>query len=133
MIADRLRPGGLLIASVIGRACPWEIAVHLARADWSRARVRFRRGLVPVPLEGRTVWTRYYSPAEFEPIFAAADFSRVSLRSLGLFVPPPYLHAFAARHPKVVAALQRVEDRTARWPLVRQWGDHFLIAMRKAS
>jgi SAM-dependent methyltransferase len=131
LIAARLRPGGVLVASVIGRVCPWEMAVHLARGQAARAFVRFRRGFVPVPLEGNTVWTRYYSPAEFERIFAAAGFARVSLRALGLLVPPPYLLAFAARRPRLVAALQRVEDRAAAWPLLRQWGDHFLIVMRK--
>ena len=133
MIADRLGPGGLLIASVIGRVCPWEIAVHAARGAWARALVRFRRGLVAVPLEGRRVWTRYYTPAEFERVFARVGFERQSLRSLGLFVPPPYMHAFARRHPRLVGTLRHVEDRVATWPLVRQMGDHFLIVLRKAS
>jgi len=131
-IADRLRPGGVLVASVIGRVCPWEIVLYLSRGDAARAALRFRRGLVPVPLEGETVWTRYYSPREFERIFAAAGLTRVELRALGLFVPPPYLQAFAARHPAFTAALQRLEDRVAAWPLVRAWGDHFLIVLRKA-
>ncbi len=62
-IAGRLRPGGFLIASVIGRICPWEVAFYLARGDWRRATVRFASDPVAVPLDGRTVWTRYYSPA----------------------------------------------------------------------
>jgi hypothetical protein len=132
MIAQRLLPGGVLVASVIGRVCPWEIAVHLARGQVGRALIRFRRGLVPVPLEGRTVWTRYYAPGELERIFAAAGMARVSLRALGLLVPPPYLHAFAERHSRLVAVLQRLEDRVGTWPAVRACGDHFLIVLRKA-
>ena len=62
LIAGRVRRGGLLVASVIGRVCPWELSLYLARGDWSRAMVRFRGGLVPVPLDGRQVWTRYYTP-----------------------------------------------------------------------
>ena len=131
-IADRLRPGGVLVASVIGRICPWEIALYVARRDLPRAAVRFRRGLVPVPLDGRTVWTRYLAPREFEKIFAAAGMTRMSLRALGLFVPPPYLQAFADRHPELIARLQRVEDGCGGWPVLRAWGDHFLIVMRKA-
>ncbi len=131
MIAARLRPGGVLIASMIGRVCPWEIAVHAARGQFRRATIRFRRGLVPVPLEGRTVWTRYYTPGEFERIYAAAGLVRASRRALGLLVPPPYMHAFAARHPALVAALQRTEDRVAGWPLLRSCGDHFLVVLRK--
>ena len=131
-IADRLTPGGVLVASVIGRVCPWEIARYVARGDVRRTAVRFRRGLVPVPLDGRTVWTRYFTPREFEAIFAGAGMTRVSLRALGLFVPPPYLDAFADRHPRLVAGLQRAEDRCGGWPVLREWGDHFLVALRKA-
>jgi len=132
MIADRVRPGGMLIASVIGRVCPWEIAVHAARGQFARAAIRFARGLAPVPLEGRTVWTRYYTPGEFQRIFELAGFTRVSLRALGLFTPPPYMQAFAGRHPSLVSALQRIDGGVGGWPGVRAWGDHFLIVMRKA-
>jgi SAM-dependent methyltransferase len=132
LLADRLRPGGVLVASVIGRVCPWELAIYLARGHCSRAATRFRRGLVPVPLAGGTVWTRYYTPGGFERIFASAGFTRVSLRSLGLFAPPPYLQAFADRHPRLIAALQRADDRAGGWPAIRAWGDHFLIVLRKA-
>ena len=132
LIADRLRPGGVLVASVMGRVCPWEIALYLAKGSWSRAAIRFRRGLVGVPLDGRTVWTRYYTPGEFERIFAAAGFTRVSLRALALFVPPPYLQAFAARHPRAIAALERLDGWFGASPVLRAWGDHFLIVLRKA-
>ena len=131
-IADRLRPGGVLVASVIGRVCPWEIALYVARGDRARAAIRFRRGLVAVPLDGGTVWMRYLSPHEFEPAFVAAGLTRVSLRALGLFVPPPYLQAFADRHPALIDGLQRVEDRCGGWPVLRGWGDDFLVVMRKA-
>lgn len=130
LIADRVRPGGVLVASVIGRVCPWEIALYLARRDWPRVRVRFSDAMTPVPLEGRTVWTRYYTPAEFEAAFAAAGFARVSLRTLGLLVPPPYLQGFADRHPSLVDRLQRIEDLVGGWPGIRNWGDHFLIVMQ---
>ncbi|HJZ78383.1 MAG TPA: methyltransferase domain-containing protein [Vicinamibacterales bacterium] len=132
MIADRIRPGGILVASVIGRVCPWEIAVHAARGQFARARIRFTRGLAPVPLDGRTVWTRYYTPGEFQRIFEIAGFTRVALRALGLFVPPPYMDAFCSRHPALVSALQRIDDGLGACPGIRAWGDHFLIVMRKA-
>src|SRR5204863_5612492 len=99
LIADRLKPGGVVVASVIGRICPWEIALYLARGDWRRATIRFRSGMVPVPLEGRTVWMQYYSPHAFESAFVAAGFTPVLVRALGLCAPPPYLQAFADRHP----------------------------------
>jgi len=132
-IAARLRPGGVLIASVIGRVCPWELAIFSRKRDWRRAAARWSREPVAVPLIGRTVWTRYYSPSEFRSTFAVAGFTLRSLRTLGLLVPPPYALAFADRHPRLVARLQAIEDRVAGWPGVRGWGDHFLIVMERGG
>ena len=130
-VAARLRPNGVVIASVIGRTCPWELAFYAARGDWRRATVRFAPDFVAVPLAGRTVWTRYYATDRFESICASAGLSRVYLRALGLCAPPPYLQAFADRHPTLVSALEHVDDAIGSWPLVRRWGDHFLIALRR--
>jgi SAM-dependent methyltransferase len=132
LIAACLAPQGLLIASVIGRVCPWELALYLARGQADRARVRFAADAVAVPLNGRTVWTRYYSPGEFERVFRGAGFSRVSLRALGLFAPPPYLKGFAERHQWLTRTLLELDDRIGRWPGLRAWGDHFLMVLRKA-
>lgn len=131
LIAARLRSGGLLVASVIGRVCPWEIGLFLWRRDRRRALIRFERGFVPVPLAGRTVWTRYYTPAEFERAFAAAGMTRVRLRALGLCTPPPYLEGLAVRRRRLMSALQWLDDRLGAWPGARQLGDHFLVALRK--
>jgi SAM-dependent methyltransferase len=130
-IAARLRPGGLLIASVIGRVCPWEIALYASRGDWNRATIRFAAEPVRVPLNGQTVWMRYYAPEQFAGFFVAAGFAHVELRGLGIVAPPPYLEAFAKRHPLVTDTLTRVDDLVGGWPLLRTWGDHFLIVMKR--
>jgi SAM-dependent methyltransferase len=129
-VAARLRPGGMLVASAIGRVCPWEVAVHVARGRIDRATIRYRRGPVPVPLEGRTVWMQYYSPGHFVRAFESAGLTRIQCRSLGLLAPPPYLESFARRHPALTSALLRLDDVVGRIPLVRGHGDHFLVVMR---
>jgi len=130
-IAARLKPGGVLIASVIGRVCPWELVLYATRGDWDRARIRFAVDSVRVPLNGQTVWTRYYRPAEFEQFFVAAGFTRISLRALGLCAPPPYLKGFAQRHARITNVLYRIDDVVGSWPGWRRWGDHFLIVLSK--
>jgi SAM-dependent methyltransferase len=130
-LADRLRPGGVLVVSVIGRVCPWELALYASRAQWRRAVLRFAAGFVPVPLDTGRVWTHYYTPREFERPFIAAGFSRVSLKALALFAPPPYLEGFARRHPRICAALHGLDDRCGGWPVLRNWGDHFLLVLRR--
>jgi SAM-dependent methyltransferase len=129
-IARRLQPGGLFVASAIGRVCPWELGLYAVRGAWSRATLRFARHPVPVPLEGRTVWTTYYAPREFARTFGAAGFALISLRALGLLAPPPYLEGFAERHPALVRRLQRLDDLVGRWRVARTWGDHFLIVLQ---
>lgn len=131
-LASQLRPGGVLVASVIGRFCPWELALYAWKNRWTRAAIRFERDLVAVPLDGRRVWTRYVWPSEFTRAFETAGFCRVSLHALALLAPPPYLEGFAARHPRLLSALTRVDDAIGGWPVMRQSGDHFLIVMRKA-
>jgi SAM-dependent methyltransferase len=131
VLASRLRPGAVLVASVVGRVCPWEIACYAWKRDWSRLKVRFADDFVAVPMGTERIWTRYYSPAEFERPFKAAGFYRASLRALAVLVPPPYMVAAAERHRGLTNALQALEDRVAHWPAIRSIGDHFLIALRR--
>lgn len=131
-LAAQLRPGGVLVASVIGRFCPWEMALYAAKGNAARAAVRFEHDLVAVPLNGRTVWTRYVWPSEFEHAFRRAGFRRLSLCALGLAVPPPYLEGFAKRHPRLLSVLAGVDDLVGGWPVLKHWGDHFLIVLRKS-
>ena len=129
-LAPRLRPGGLLVAAVIGRYCPWELVFYLLRGDAGRARVRLGRGPVPVPLNGETIWTRYYAPREFAREWSAAFVPR-SLRALALFAPPPYLAHQAARMPRLLAALERADRALGDKPFLRGLGDHFLMVLAK--
>ena len=128
---DVLRPGGQLVASVIGRVCPWEIALYVARGQWVRALTRLRRGPVGVPLDGGTVWMHYVSPGEFTRVFERAGFAVRALEGLGVVAPPPYLEAFAARHPSLVSRLLAVDDTVGAWPLLRAMGDHFLVVLQR--
>jgi len=98
-IAARLRPNGTLIASVMGRVCPWELSVFGLKRQWSRARVRWSKSSVPVPLNGRRVWTRYYTPSDFRAVFATAGFELISVRGLGLLTPPPYMFCLLYTSP----------------------------------
>lgn len=128
--AALLPEGAPLIASVMGRVCPWEIVSYLARGHPRRAFVRFSRGQVSVGLNGQIVWTQYYSPAQFASAFAPA-FVAVGWRTLGLFVPPPYLVASAHNLPRSVGPLAWLDERVGGAPLLRNLGDHFLMVLRK--
>jgi SAM-dependent methyltransferase len=126
-----VKPGGFLVASVIGRLCPWELGLYVWRGDPARALVRWRSGMVAVPLRDGTVWTQYLTPRRVIDVFGDAGFQHEKVRGLGLVVPPPYMEGFAARHPMLLSRLFAIEDRIGGWPLIRAAGDHFLVVMRR--
>ncbi len=127
-VASLLKPGGKLIVSVIGRACPWEFAYYTVRGDFKRARIRRASNSVPVNLNGEKVWTRYYAPREFFRAFQKY-FDLQNYRGLSIFLPPPYL--YRDRFRLIYRALGWIDDRVGAWPLFRNLGDHFLMLMTK--
>jgi SAM-dependent methyltransferase len=129
-LAARLRPGGRLVAAVIGRYCPWEVGWYGLRGNWRRATVRWKRGVVPVPLNGQAVWTRYYTPREFGGELAS-EFVPLHWRALALFAPPPYLAHWAVRFPRLVGVLERADHTLGNIPVLREAGDHFLMVLVK--
>ena len=130
-IHEVLKPGGMLVASVIGRVCPWEIALYLVRGDVARAARRFARAPVGVPLEDGTVWTQYPTPRGFERTFVSAGFARRDCFGLGVIAPPPYLSALAERRPALVERLLDLDETIGRMPLLRRVGDHFLVVLQR--
>jgi ubiquinone/menaquinone biosynthesis C-methylase UbiE len=128
--ARLLKPRGVLVFAVIGRICPWEMAYFARRRDWRRIRVRFASNMVPVSMNKRVVWTRYYTPRRFYRAFAG-QFTLKYCRGLCLFAPPPYLTWMKERHIDWYERLWRLDRRAAGWPMLRNMGDHFLMVMLK--
>jgi SAM-dependent methyltransferase len=128
--ARLLKPGGALVFTVIGRICPWEATYYALRRRWARAKVRYARDVVPVKMNQRTIWTRYYTPREFYRPFQG-QFRLMHYRGVCIFVPPPYLLWMREKHLAWYQWLWRIDRCVAGWPLLRGIGDHFLIVMRK--
>src|SRR6516162_9594508 len=110
--ARLVKPGGTLVFTVIGRVCPWEMAHYLRRRNWSRLRVRFARGFVPVGMNDHIIWTHYYTPREFYRAFSE-HFRLAHLRALCLFAPPPYLWRLRERRPRWHERLWRLDRSLA--------------------
>jgi hypothetical protein len=50
-----------------------------------------------------------------------------SRRAVGLFVPPSYVEQWMAKHPKMLARLERLDRMCTGWPILRGAGDHVLL------
>lgn len=128
--ARLLRPGGVMVFSVMGRICPWEAVHYALRGRFRRAAVRAARGATAVGMNRHTIWTKYYLPREFYKPFAD-QFRLTGYSALSLFMPPPYMIDRYERRPGWYERLGRLDDRFGKLPLLRDMGDHFLIVMHR--
>ena len=130
--ARLLKPGSTLFFTVIGRICPWEIGYYAYKRQWARLKVRFDEEEVPVQMNQKTIWTRYYTPMEFYQAFKSF-FTLTHYRGLCLFAPPPYLYWMRERYLRWYELLWYLDRHNAGWPLLQDMGDHFLIVMKKRT
>jgi SAM-dependent methyltransferase len=125
-LSASVRSGGRAVLVVMGPFVPWEWAWFLARG---RPRAAFRR-LAPGGAAWRGVTVRYPRIATvrraFQPAFEAR---RVS--ALGAFLPPSYAGAWAARRPRLLARLERLERRFETWPPLPALSDHYLLELER--
>jgi SAM-dependent methyltransferase len=125
-LGPKMRAGATAILCIMGPVVPWEWVWFLGHGDPRRAFRRLRRG--GARWSGITI--HYPSIATtrraFRPQFRV---SRVS--ALGALLPPPYIEKWIGRHPRTLAALDRLERRfETRWPLP-QLADHYVIELER--
>ncbi len=129
-IAAKLKPGGLFIAVVMNKICPWEIFYYIVTLKFGEAFRRFRKNGIMAELNGEKVLTYYFTPGEFAAAFSR-NFTRVKLYSLGLKTPPPYLLGIYNRLKPLVKLWMKLDEIFMGLPILNQMGDHFIIVMRK--
>ncbi|HEX2616819.1 MAG TPA: class I SAM-dependent methyltransferase [Flavobacteriales bacterium] len=126
-----LRPGGTCALVIMPRFSPWELLAVL-KGRVGLALRRWRRGGTVAHLEGLTFLCHYFSP-RYVRKHLGQGYEVITQRALSLVVPPPHMERFPSRWPRLLRALDRIEEGIAhRWPF-RNWGDHYLIILRKAA
>lgn len=126
-----LSPGGTCTLVIMPRFSPWESAAAL-KGHFGLALRRWRKGGSPAHLEGVQFTCHYFSPG-YVRRHLGAGYEVIDQRALSLVVPPPHMERFPQRRPKLLRSLHRIEEAIAHaWPF-RNWGDHFLIILRKKA
>ena len=127
---DRLiKPGGTVTLVLMPKICPWELVLAL-KGNFKVAFRRLKKKGAPTYLEGQYFTTYYYSPSAVRKMFDK-DYSLISIKGLGIAVPPPYLESFPTKNPRIYKKLLSLENVVADIPLFRSWADHFIISVRK--
>ena len=120
VLFGKLRPGGQVVAVLMGRFCWWETLYFLLKGRWRQAFRRWSGGPVTASLDGvSSVQTWYASAAS-----AAAP--------VGFWLPPSYLNPFFERRPRLLRCLYGLEQRCrGRW-----WAlgaDHFVAPTSRSA
>jgi SAM-dependent methyltransferase len=134
-LARLVKPGGLFVTSVMGRACLFEMLWYILRA---RPRRAFRRisgawGMAPVAGEkGRevTVPTRYLSARQMAYAMGPA-WKVEAVWALPLLMPPPYAASLLDRYPRIFDKLEAWDRRLRRRGPWRHFGDHLVLVFRR--
>jgi SAM-dependent methyltransferase len=129
-LARWLAPGSALVLVVMGPACLWEVAWHLAHGKPGTALRRWRRGGSTARLGGQSFRVFYPGPAAVARAFAFA-FRPVRLEGLGVALPPSLLAGAMERHARLFRLLGALEDRIKRlWPFP-YLGDHYILELER--
>jgi len=129
-LARLVRPGGQVILVLFGALPPGEVVVQLARRDFRSAFRRLARGDVPARLGGRDFSVRYHRPREIayalRPWFRCGE-----RRGIGVFVPPSAAEPWISDHPRLLSAMEAVDQLASR-PLALL-GDHVLYQFERRT
>ncbi len=126
-----LEPGAPFVAMIMSRRCIFEIVHNIRRlsldatmerpAEWTETRAGAGSVIAPV---------RFYAPGEFAAHFAD-HFTVERVMAFPLLLPPVHLHDLFAMKQDRYRRRARLEGWLREWPVLRAWGDHALIVMRR--
>jgi SAM-dependent methyltransferase len=125
-LAERLRPGAIFVAVVMGPLCVWELGWYALHGDLARATRRWRSGALASVGQARLrVW--YPSAGRLRRELSAA-FELRKLVGLGTLLPPSYLSHLVDRWPRV---FNRLADFDARVPGGPWLADHYVAVFER--
>lgn len=127
-LAAMLRPRSRTLLCVMGPAVPWEWGWYLAHGQPHTAVRRLRRG--GAAWRGLTV--RYPSIGAVRRAFAP-DFVQRRIAAIGALVPPSYAEEWAARHPRLLDTIDRLERRLETVPPLPWLADHYLLELERRA
>jgi len=128
-LAQLVRPGGALVASVMGRFVPWEFAWFAAHGNLKAARRRWR--LKPTyRLDGDGIAVVVRSVGEMQRALAP-EFKLLRWKGVGIAVPPSYMERWAERAPALTRSLAVLDRALAPVPLIRGMADCALLHFKR--
>lgn len=132
-LAALLKPGATALLCLMGPCCLWEVAWYLGQAKPGKAFRRTHPGGVTARLtDDAFVRVHYPSVRSLERTFAP-EFHLVSVKGIGVAVPPSYVEGWARRFPRLLRLAERADSYLGRCPGVRDLADHILLRFQRVD
>jgi ubiquinone/menaquinone biosynthesis C-methylase UbiE len=128
-IKKLLNPHGQLMMTLMPTFCFWETFYFLVKLKFIKAFRRFSKSGVSVKINGSDLKTFYYSPSTIKNIFAS-DFKFISVKPVGLFIPPSYLEKYFNGNENKINFLIRLERIINQLGFFSGFSDHFMIHLQ---
>ena len=134
--ANLLKPGGIMLLTIMPPNCFWEW-LWVFTGKFGKAFRRWKKGGTQAHIEGEYFTTWYYKASWVRK--QLRGFKHLTTEALCLAVPPEH-HKRLISPPapqrgefnwRLFRFLKWKEKIIKTWPLLRGWGDYFVIVLRK--
>lgn len=125
-----LRPGGRFIAVIMSDNCAMERWYFRRKKLHDKVNRRKETGGIPVTIEGETFTTYYYNPEQFAAL-SSNVFRVLAQKAVGWTIPPSYTEKYFRDKPRLLKALNLLENTLGNMPALAKKADHFLIDLVK--
>lgn len=128
-LPSMLNPGGRFVGVVMPRFCAWETMFFLLRFQFGKAFRRFTSKDTPAenPGTGAKIW--YYRPSQLKT-WSKETFRLVSLRPVGVALPPVYLERFFDVKKRWLLRLNKIEKKFNKSSLFSGLADNYIIDLQ---
>ena len=130
-MAALVKPGGRVLLCLWSRICVTEVFWYLLHGQPRKA-LRRLSGQSTARIGGVTIPVFYPTVGAIRRVFSPW-FDLKSRAAVGLFVPPSYVEKWLSDHPRMVKALEEMDQRATSWPVFRDLGDHVLLEFERCK
>jgi ubiquinone/menaquinone biosynthesis C-methylase UbiE len=130
-LAAITKHGAKLCLCLSTRTCLWEILWLCAHANFRKA---FRRigGWTIAKVGGQRLRIWYPTIRSIQRAFSPS-FQLISLRAIGLMVPPSYVQLKTAVNERILRKLENLDWKMGGLPILRSLGDHVLLSFERVG
>jgi ubiquinone/menaquinone biosynthesis C-methylase UbiE len=125
-LSRMVRPGGKVFLCMLGHFCAWEVFWYSMCAQWSKAFRRFGSGGAEARIGSAGLRVYYPGIRELRDAFAPS-FRLISLRGIGVVLPPSWMEPYFQHRRGLVNFLARADRTLGLIPIVRGAADHILF------